>query len=224
MNNKPLNASPFRYKTVFCNNEFEEILAGIIACYYCIVEEKILLPSNDENEIRNVMLSNYLKNAKFKTEHPPLGNYLFDKETVENNGRADIRILSMKPYVDDYSYYIIECKRLDNKNQTGKSGLNGEYVYEGIVRFLSKTYPFYRETAGMIGFVVVKMDIEQNNNAINQILQTFPESKTQQELMKKQILPGFDYSYYSSHLVEREIKYIYHLMLDFSENVERSGL
>jgi len=220
MNNKPLDASKFKYHSIFCNKEFEDIITGIIACYYSIVSKKIHLPPNDENYIRDTMLRDYLKNTQFKNEHPPLCNYHFDKEIAEENGRVDIRILLVKPYLDEYAYYIIECKRLDDKNQDGISGLNGKYVYEGIMRFVSKTYPFYKQTAGMIGFVIVKTNIDHNIEKINGLLKEAKEVKTQQELKKVKIIPEFAYSYCSHHEIGNDKKIIYHLMFDFSDNIE----
>lgn len=221
MNNQYLNASCFVYSSTFYNENFEKILVGIIACYYCIVESKIKLPPNDENKVRDIMLFDYLKKLDFKNSHFPLANYHFDKETYESKGRADIRILHVNPYKDDYAYYIIECKRLDNGNRNGKIGLNGEYIANGIARFiLEKKYPFYNDTAGMLGFVVEKMDIHQNISAINQLLKnTFTEINTEKELTPRQIVSSFEYSYCSSHKIEDSSKIIYHLMFDFSKNI-----
>ena len=220
LDNNPLNASIFLYRNIFCNKEFEDILSGIISCYYHIVLKKTLLPPNDENYIRDVILHDYLKNQQFKNKHLSLCNYHFDKEIVEKDGKVDIRVLSVKPYIDDYAYYIIECKRLDNKNQNGISGLNGEYIREGIMRFVSKEYPFYKKTAGMIGFVVAEMDIEQNIEEINNLINKIPETNIQKKIVKKQIVSCFNFSYYSIHNIENESKCIYHLMLDLSKNVE----
>jgi hypothetical protein len=224
MNNKPLDAAPFNYSVIFHNTEFEQILAGIIACYYCIVNENIPLPPNNENEIRNIMLSEdkYLKNTNFRAKHPPLDKYQFDPETVEGNGRADIRILSVNPYEGDRAYYIIECKRINDENQTGVRGLNGEYIREGIIRFTSRKYPFYKKTAGMIGFVIANMNIKQNINFINELLKSFPETNTQQVLVERPIVHDFECSYYSIHKVGDEVKCIYHLMFDFSRNIRVS--
>jgi hypothetical protein len=115
-----LDASVFEYNEVIYNKDFEDILKGIIACYYCIISDKIMLP-NDENQIRDIMLCRYLKNRLFKDANPPLSDYHFDSETVENKGRADIRILCVNPYMGDYDYYIIESNRMDNINQNGET-------------------------------------------------------------------------------------------------------
>ncbi|MDR3047250.1 MAG: hypothetical protein LBU51_06510 [Bacteroidales bacterium] len=220
MDNRPLNASVFEYSIVFYNKDFEDILAGIIAGYYCIIAAKTPIPPNDENTIRDVLLSNYLKKTKFKETHPPLSNYLFDKEISENDGRVDIRIMPIKSnYIDDESYYNIECKRLDAKNQLGKTGLNGEYISNGIARFTSKKYTSYKNTAGLIGFVVEKMDIQKNIEKINKLLATgFSELNTTTKLTQKQIVSVFEYSYFSIHKVNDSSNIIYHLMLNFSDN------
>jgi hypothetical protein len=133
------DGSIFEFSKLFFNTDFEEILSGIIACYHSIIVTNIKIPANDENAIRDIFLSkkHYLKNMDFKTAHYPLANYQFDKETFENKGRADIRIFHVNPYKNDEAYYIIECKRLNNKNTNGTTGLNGKYISNGIARFVS---------------------------------------------------------------------------------------
>jgi len=223
MSNQVLNATPFEYSISYFNTTFEDILAGIVIVYSCIIASNTKVSLNDENAIRDIFLSKeYLKKQKFRAKYPPLANYHFDKETVENGGRADIRVLQVKPYKDDDAYYVIECKRLDNVNQNGKTGLNGEYISNGIARFTNeKKYQFYNDTAGMIGFVISKMDIHENIDCINRLLQnTFNQINTEKELTKKQITSDFEYSYYSNHKVENSTKTIYHLMFDFSSVVK----
>ena len=220
MSNRTLDATVFEYSVSYFNTTFENILAGIVITYSCIIASKTKIPLNDENKIRDIFLSKeYLKGQRFKAEYPPLANYHFDKETVENGGRADIRVLQVKPYKDDDAYYVIECKRLNNVNQNGKTGLNGEYISNGIARFVSEKYPMYENTSGMIGFVVSKMNIHENVNCINQLLQSvFTQINTEKELTKKQITLDFEYSYYSNHKVGKSTKTIYHLMFDFSSD------
>jgi hypothetical protein len=73
----------------------------------------------------------------------------------------------------------------------------------------------------MIGFVVESIDINENITAINDLLMnSFKESNTAQELKYYQIEPDFDYSYSSIHNIEQNNVIIYHLMLDFSKNIE----
>ncbi|MDR0437781.1 MAG: PD-(D/E)XK nuclease domain-containing protein [Bacteroidales bacterium] len=203
MNSQMINASAFRYSSIFFNSEFEDILKGIIACYYSIISSGTELPNN-ENDIRDIMLSKelYLKNSTFKEAYPPLSNYHFDKETSENKGRADIRILHVKPYKDDDAYYVIECKRLDGGNT-----LNRKYITNGIKRFTTKKkYPFYNNTAGMIGFVVANIDIHQNSTVELALTQT-------------EIVSNFEYSYFSEHRISGASNIIYHLMFNFSNNI-----
>ena len=221
MSNQTLDATAFEYSVSYFNTTFENILAGIIITYSCIIAAKTKVPLNDENAIRDIFLSKkYLKREKFRMKYSSLANYQFDRETLENNGRADIRILSVNPYKGDNAYYIIECKRLDNNNQNGKTGLNGEYISKGIARFTNeKKYHFYKNTAGMIGFVVSKMDIHENIGFINQLLQnTFKQINTQKKMTYKPIIRDFEYSYYTTHKVGKSTNIIYHLMFDFSNN------
>ena len=70
--------------------------------------------TNDENSIRDVLLYYYLKKPAFKNKNG-IDDYLFDKELEENEGRIDIRVMPVKPFVSDEAYYIIECKRINSK-------------------------------------------------------------------------------------------------------------
>ena len=78
-----------------------------------------------------------MKNSQYKHTHSPLNDFYFDKEVPEQDGRADIKVLTRNCFEDDDAYYIIECKRLDNINTTGIAGLNAEYIKNGICRFVT---------------------------------------------------------------------------------------
>lgn len=221
MNNQSLNASAFAENCYHIyNQEFENILVTIIKCYKLMIAYKTNL-SNDENKIRNKLVGNeFLSNNQVRSE---LGitDYLFEPEAPEKFGRADIKIISKKlTFSDTEAYFIIECKRLDSKNTSGISGLNAEYIDEGIARFASKKYSMYDGTAGMIGFVVEKMDIQQNVSAINTLLiEHFTQISTEEVLTYKTLVSDFKYSYFSKHKIDGVVKIIYHLMLDFSDNI-----
>ena len=117
-------------------------------------------------------------------------------------------------------FNVIECKRLDANNQHGTTGLNAEYIQNGISRFISQRYTTYDNTAGMIGFIVEKMDAHQNVLAINTLLeQHFSYINTERLLTSKTIVSDFEYSYFSRHRVDGVSKIIYHLMFDFSDNI-----
>lgn len=218
-----MNASAFLESNyIIYNEQFENILVQIIVCYNLMVGAKTILPNN-ENKIRNELVNNYLMDNTIRAKIN-LTDYRFEREAPEKNdeGRVDIKIVSHKDsFVDTDAYYVIECKRLDNNNQNGKTGLNGEYISNGIARFTSeKKYRFYNSTAGMIGFVVSKIDIHKNVTFINNLLQNiFTEINTEKALTYKQIIPDFEYSYYSIHNIDNTSKTIYHLMFDFSDNI-----
>jgi len=211
-----LNASAYGHSSIFYNAEFEEILSKLIACYNTMISDNVSL-SNNENKIRDYMLYNYLKKQTFKVQHR-VTNYLFDSELPENTGRIDIRVMPINPFVNDDAYYIIECKRLDAVNQNGTSGLNSEYIKEGVSRFVSTKYSTYYKTNGMIGFVVQTMDINQNIGAINSLLES--KANTTRKLFNRSIVSNFDYSYCSTHSLNDDEILIYHLMFDFSKNIK----
>jgi hypothetical protein len=215
-----MNASVFNYNSVFYNHEFEDILVAIINCYKLIITCKVVLP-NDENEIRNKIVGDeFLNNNKVRNELG-ISDYLFEPEATENTGRVDIKIISRQStFVDTKAYYIIECKRLDNKNTTGTTGLNAKYIDDGIARFVSKKYSMYGKTAGMIGFVVEEMDIHKNILDIKTLLnQHFTHINTEEAFTPKTIVSDFEFSYYSRHKIDGISKIIYHLMFNFSNNI-----
>ena len=213
-----LNASAFTHNTVFYDAEFEIVLSKIVSCYHQMLADKVIL-NNNENSIRDLMLYGYLKNQQFKLQHQ-LTNYLFDSELPENSGRIDIRVMPVNPFVSDDAYYIFECKRLDAKRRTGTSGLNGEYISEGICRFVSEKYSCYYSVNGMIGFVVEPIDLHDNVDSINTLLSSqYPQANTIAGLSLRQVDSNFDFSYFSTHSCTFGSVTLYHLMFDFSLNI-----
>ncbi len=220
-----LDSSAFPGSTDFYIAEFESILAGITFCYKMMIEDNVSVPSNDENGIRDILLLNYLKNREIKKK-VKLTNYRFDREIPEDTtkGRVDIRIISKNDFEIDEAYYTIECKRLDNNKTSGISGLNGKYIKEGIMRFITEHYSSYYRVNGMIGFVVAQIDIPANITNINKLLrENFSEANTETVLTSHNFIKNFEYQYYSIHkdIKDRKIK-LYHLMFDFFANIEKS--
>lgn len=74
----------------------------------------------------------------------------------------------------------------------------------------------------MIGFVVESMDIQSNIACINDIINDF-QSNTRQNIQQRKLVDNFDYSYYSTHTVGDKEVIIYHLMLDFSNNMQKKA-
>lgn len=74
----------------------------------------------------------------------------------------------------------------------------------------------------MIAFIVQPINIQENIDSLNYIIKTssFP-SHTIQNIQQRKIVNNFDYSYYSIHRVNNNNITIYHLMLDFSNNIKK---
>ena len=221
-----LNAALFGYSQTRRDSYFESIMTVCVVVYNTIIRENIKLP-NDENLIRDEFL-NYLKCSIFKKKFA-LANLIFDKETSENTGRADIRVLPTKDeYVNDEAYYLIECKRLDNKNVLGKTGLNAEYIKNGICRYVYGYYSTFYNVNAMFGFVVEQMNITTNLNNINSLLpntyinqqKCLVNANATQNITYNDFANGYPYSYLSKHNHNsgKEIT-LYHLMFDFSKNI-----
>lgn len=210
-----LNATGYHGNSNFFHAEFERILSYVIIGYKQMLIDKVSL-INDENSIRDVLLYSYLKKPAFKKKHY-FNNYLFDKELEENTGRIDIRVMPVNPFISDEAYYILECKRINSKNTSGKTGLNGDYIAQGICRFVSQKYECYHQTNGMIGFVVEKLKIDDNVTELNTLLGSqFPEAKTVKNISYRSFTTTFKHSYYSTHTVVGSELLLYHLMFDVS--------
>jgi len=134
-----LNARSYGYNATNYTAEFQRVLCGVFACYTMMLNDNIEL-SNDENEIRNKLLFDYLSNDNIR-KNIGLLEYVFDGEVLEpTGGKIDLKVRTSNRFTKSKAYYVIECKRLDNKNLTGISGLNAEYINNGIYRFVSKYY------------------------------------------------------------------------------------
>ena len=221
MGNK-LSAAGYSFNRQIYFGEFEILLSKITACYRLLVQDKVQLP-NDENNIRNVLLLNYLKKDEIRCKMG-LTEFLFDREVPEDYtiGRTDIKIQTKDTFVKTEAYYIIECKRLNNKATQGTSGLNAEYIKKGICRFTSNYYTSHYGVNALIGFVVEPMDIHKNTSDINFLLQNhFSEANTTSELKQEQFIPHFEYHYHSEHLCDdKKGITLYHLMFDFTKHIQ----
>ena len=214
-----LDASGYDYSITNYTAEFQRVLCGVFVCYTMMLRDNIAVP-NDENKIRNKLLFEYLQNDTIRNE---IGlDYLFNGEVLEpTGGKIDIKVQRQNRFTKSQAYYIIECKRLDSKNTTGISGLNAEYVKNGIYRFVSKYYSTNCGVNAMIGFVVETMCIHTNTDNIRVLLQNnFANCNTTKTIQKETFIPDFEFHYSSEHRdVDNKGFILYHLMLDFSSNV-----
>jgi len=216
-----LNAMGYGYNATNYTAEFQRVLCGVFACYTMMLKDNIVVP-NDENEIRNVLLDDYLNDNTVRKQTDLIW-YSFNKEVPEQDGRVDIKVEFRNPFISTKAYYIIECKRLNNKNATGISGLNAEYIKSGIYRFVSKYYSTNCGVNAMIGFVVEQLNIEENVKNINSLLNNpkLNNCNTTQEIQQAAFIPDFEFHYCSEHRnIENEDFILYHLMLDFSNNIK----
>lgn len=219
--NGELSASGFLFNQQVYFGEFEILLSKIAACYNLMSQGKVRLPNN-ENGIRDVLVNQYINNPDIKQRLEI--KYFIHPEVPETKteGRTDIRI--SKPdtfYNQNEEYYIIECKRLDNKATRGISGLNAKYIKNGICRFVSNYYSSFYKVNAMIGFIVTPMDINKNTDDINFLLSTkFSEANTLTNLSKENF-PNFEYHYRSIHQKSDSSKLcLYHLMFDFNQLIQ----
>jgi len=196
-----LDATPYLFAINEYELQFENLMLNIYSCYTYLVSNGDIVPENDENGIRDMLL-NYLKDTKIRNEDCIIEGYRFDKEVDEFEGRVDIKIIDINDFENHDAYYVVECKRLD-----GRSVLNRDYVKHGINRFTtsyksSKCRPYYSSyygVNGMIGFVIKEINIDKNMNKIGDFFNQIKKDKL----------------YDSTHGTLK----LYHLMMDFSKNV-----
>ncbi|MBI9066097.1 MAG: hypothetical protein JEZ09_02315 [Salinivirgaceae bacterium] len=212
-----LDASNFLYNGEVYNKEFELILCKITSCYFMLKKDEKEVPLNNENGIRDIIVNNYINNPEIKKSLNL--NYFVLPEVPESNstGRTDIRIFSPNTFYNQDEYYIIECKRLDQKARRGTSGLNYEYINNGINRFITGKYSSHYKINAMLGFVIDSLDIHNNIEDINYLLKNnFTQIATTSFLQKENFIDNFEFHYSSTHLTndKQDLK-LYHLMFSF---------
>lgn len=216
-----LDASVFNTSNAFYESQFEVILTKIVDCYKYMLADNVTIP-NDENKIRDILLINYLKNDAIR-DKVGLTDYHFEREVLEDFtvGRTDLKIISCNTFVQQAAYYILECKRIDNSNALGSTGLNAKYIENGILRFTSEFYSSFYRVNGLVGFIVEAIDIAANIESINKILSTLNNIATLSKISKISFEEGYEHHYRSLHLdiSKRELS-LHHLMLDFSKNMQ----
>jgi len=174
-----LDATPFNLAVNNYQSELQELMEKIFLCYETMLTDKVELPKNDENKIRDVLVFQYLNNNELRQKFG-LISFLFDPEVPVNSGRSDIKVQTKDTFLDTNAFYIIECKRLD-----GNSALNNAYVKNGIDRFTtnykSENYEYYYPSNGgingMIGFVIKNINIDNNMQKIGNFFNTIENHK-----------------------------------------------
>lgn len=200
--------------------ELEQVMQHIVDCHnlMCISGEKL---PNDENEIRNQLVEGYLSNSAVMRKLQ-ITDYLFNSEVgvfresdFKQVGRSDIKVaLRSSSFDEPKKHFIVECKRVDSE-----TGLNREYVQEGVMRFTTQQYPTFLSLNGMIGFCVKTFDIHENSTIkINRHLNKWCPNETIQPLTQEKFIEDFEYSYTSNHYTTSSKKQfkLYHIMLDMT--------
>ena len=69
-----------------------------------------------------------------------------------SKGRIDVAVLLLDPLAEGYLAY--ECKRLNDVREDGRRSLAGEYVMEGLSRFVTEQYSANLPVGCMLGYVL----------------------------------------------------------------------
>lgn len=217
-----IDASAFKENARFYyEREFLIILSKIILCYKKIIShgEKV---ENNEGKIRDYIHNNYLNNQAVRSELNLFYHFECEpKEYGSSEGYLDIKIFNANIFSNPSEYYIIECKRINNQNKRGRDGLNGKYIKDGILRFVQKKYSSFHRINAMIGFVVEQMDIDGNISEINYLLSNmYSEANATTQISSIDVIAKFKFQYFSEHKdIDQSCFKLYHLMLDFSDNL-----
>lgn len=212
----------FQYASALRRGRLLVILCEINGVAELIKQNEQLI--NDENSITQRIVE-WLQNNDYRRARTELLNYYFEREAPENSGRVDIKVMiNQESFADTRAYYTIECKRLDAKNQTGLSGLNAEYIKNGICRFVRDDYyTSYFGESGMLGFVVEAMNIESNVDCINLLLNKNYIAQDGAQVnanaivpLTKDIFKGVPYCWSKHRKDDGSELILLHLFLDFS--------
>ncbi len=212
----------FQYASALRRGRLLVILCEINGVAELIKQNEQLI--NDENSITQRIVE-WLQNNDYRRARTELLNYYFEREAPENSGRVDIKVMiNQESFADTRAYYTIECKRLDAKNQTGLSGLNAEYIKNGICRFVRDDYyTSYFGESGMLGFVVEAMNIESNVDCINLLLNKNYIAQDGAQVnanaivpLTKDIFKGVPYCWSKHRKNDGSELILLHLFLDFS--------
>jgi len=201
-------AKQFIYKQEKYKNKFLKLLREIYKNYLLIIKDKIKIPRR-EIDIQDILVDDYLsKNIK---------NYTFIKEKNNNQGRVDIFI--QETLSDEKPEFIIECKVLNSNGMNSKDKLNGKYVSNGILRFLTEHYYITNNlyVNAMIGFVVDEIDITENVNRLNELSKKILNNLVNITKEISLIEPNIYQSNYET--INNKEFLIYHQMMDFSDNI-----
>lgn len=213
-----MNANNFKKGRDYYINEFNQVLKLLIFSYEKMVKERKFDLKEWETFLRNILLKKLREHkSKFNLDHL---NFYAEVEEINKDcttaGFIDIHISNpMKILGKEDLFYAFECKRLDG----GKSK-NEEYINNGLIRFINGKYSKNMPLSGMIGFV---QGFKKGNNMINlisdinHILNNSKEIKSTKKIIKHQINPKFEHSYYSQHNRNAKLPKIdlYHLFFDF---------
>lgn len=227
MNNNIPNASNFIGTQTFSNGEFESLLGCCVGIYNEFIGNNLRC-DGEEEKIRDVFFDK-LNDDVYRENHPILQYYHFEKEPQENTGFLDIKVKTLNPYGSTKAYYCIECKKLGVDNKGYTTGLNIEYVKDGICCFVNDYYSSYFGRNVMFGFLVNKVCVQTeiidsinsklNKDYINtQGVTVNANGKT--GLQYVDFAEGYPYSFVSTHThITGSELVLYHLMFDFSNNI-----
>lgn len=224
-----MDTNSFSLTQEYFEGELEIVFKFVTDCHSLLLDQETTVP-NDEEKIRNMLISRYLTDGKVKKQLGfRMGRFCaeaaeIDKISLSESGYIDLKVCLAEHFCDDEIYFIIECKRVDGSND-----LNREYVKEGINRFINEQYSIRTGVTGMIGFCVSQLNlsdlIDGRTKSINHHVDKWISNYTDKKLQPYIINQSNPIVYRSMHSSYSSKNFnIFHMFLDFSSLIDNSQI
>lgn len=201
-----LSHFPFKTKEDLYINLY---IKAIIESYKFIDKSFNKLAKDDENKIRNRFYWDLTERNPITKKYVDSNLLKISFEDWKMVSEIEHRRVDLKFFISCFGSFEIECKIF-----SGKQTIKGQYLSNGLIRFIELKYSKNDNAAGMIGFVVSDDTSAIFNSNINNAETFYPTDPTQP--IQSPINTNWKHGFISFH--ERkdksEIK-IYHLLFEF---------
>jgi hypothetical protein len=132
----------------------QSLIPGILAHVISTWDQMKKPEQTDLEDEISVKLYSALVNSKDRQRHAFLIQYQnveVDTDLAKVTGRKDIVFFPSTPEQEEEVYFCLEAKRLNALVSGKRRSLAGEYVREGMQRFVDRTYSRFVRHGGMLG-------------------------------------------------------------------------
>jgi hypothetical protein len=147
-------------------------------------------------------ITNHLISALIKTKRVP-GRIIPQYTLLETAADQSVRVSSNIDFVvtigdDEDVYLACECKRLNVPYKSGKKALVGEYVKDGIMRFIQGQYANGLPLAMMLGYVM-DARLEHARRGLRRAMTVRARSINLQETRDSAVVAGRPLRFVTAH-------------------------